>query len=109
MRFALTLRGLPPRPIDPLIFRCISRTSPPWTSTTLVCLPRCLPISASIAFSSDTRVGSRRLLRQVVGDVPVDQVLDGGCFAPLALVAGRVMTPVDLLAEFLGALARRVD
>ena len=56
----------------------------------------------------DARLGAG-LRRQVLVDVAVDQVLDGRRLAALALVAGRVVAPVDLLAQFLRALARRVD
>jgi len=39
-----------------------------------------------------------RLLRQVVGDVAVDQILNGGRGPPCSFIAGGIDTLVDLLA-----------
>jgi hypothetical protein len=41
---------------------------------------------------------------QVLGDVAVEQVLDGGRLPALALLAGRIAARVDLPAQLLGAL-----
>ncbi len=54
-------------------------------------------------------MGTRRLLRQVLGDVAIDQLLDAGSLAPLALLARRIAAHVHLAPQLLGAGACGAD
>ena len=106
MRFARTGRGLPRGPIDSLDLPVHVGDVTAVHVDDLGVLAEVLSDLGEHPLLVGACGRDAGLLRQVVVDVAVDQVVDGRRGAPLALVGRRVVAAVDLLAQFLRALAR---